>query len=230
MIARIAIVGPPAAGKTTLARELCRSRELPFRDLDDIYWLPSWRRPAADEWRDIYMGVLAEDRWVVAGNYQSLLSERLVRAELVIILDPGILTCLLRLGRRSTMRVLGRRSAFPAQVDARFSRAALAGNTHLIAIARRYRQSSLPKTVHAAECAGTPMLHLRARNRSRRLEAALAAIAGLESDSEQASFSTARGGRETLHGSRLGHGVDLGGLVALRDWRVLKPPVERPQA
>ena len=55
---RIAIVGTPGAGKSTLARELGRRAGLPVIHLDRHYFLPSWKPRPEEEWERIAEGLV----------------------------------------------------------------------------------------------------------------------------------------------------------------------------
>lgn len=48
---RIQVIGASCAGKTTLGRALSARLDLPFTDLDELWWSPGWARFAtlADE-------------------------------------------------------------------------------------------------------------------------------------------------------------------------------------
>jgi adenylate kinase family enzyme len=81
------------AGKSTFARSLAARTGLPVVHLDVHYWKPGWARPSDDEWRERQRGLLAEDEWVMDGNYEETLALRLERAESVVILDTPWWLC-----------------------------------------------------------------------------------------------------------------------------------------
>lgn len=91
---RIAVIGSPGAGKSTLARALARATGLPLIHLDREHWRPGWVEPDAAEWR-VRAAALAEaSRWVIDGQYSSTLPARLGRATLVVYLDLPTAVCL----------------------------------------------------------------------------------------------------------------------------------------
>lgn len=93
-VQRIAVIGSPGAGKSTLAATIARATGLPLVHLDREYWRPGWVEPAAAEWQVRNAALVAADRWVIDGNYGSSLPMRLARAELVVWLDLPTLACL----------------------------------------------------------------------------------------------------------------------------------------
>lgn len=93
---RVLIIGSPGAGKSTLARRLAARLSLPLFHLDRMHWLPGWIERDRAEGRAELAGVLAQDRWIIDGNYGSLLPMRLARADSVVWLDYPTGLCLRR--------------------------------------------------------------------------------------------------------------------------------------
>lgn len=97
---RVLIIGSPGSGKSTLARNLARRTGLPLYHLDRMHWLPGWVERDKDEGKAELAGVLTQDRWIIDGNYGSLLPMRLERADTVIWLDYPTHLCLWRVLKR----------------------------------------------------------------------------------------------------------------------------------
>ena len=100
-IKRVLVCGCSGSGKSTLARAIADRFTLPFVSLDALYWLPGWR-PGGDE-RLVAKAapLLAEDRWVVDGNYFTALAKfHLPRATHVAFFDLPRLYCLTSILRR----------------------------------------------------------------------------------------------------------------------------------
>ncbi|MEU2065748.1 hypothetical protein [Streptomyces anulatus] len=143
---RIAVLGPPGAGKSTLTARLGTLTGLPAHDLDDLYWRPGWRRPAPDAWERIQQDLAAGPQWLIAGNYQQTAAIRISRADVVVILDPGPVTCLRRLLVRTLRIHLGATELLPAAMRASGRSRAHHGLLRIARIAWRYRQDCLPRT------------------------------------------------------------------------------------
>ncbi|HQA18247.1 MAG TPA: topology modulation protein [Novosphingobium sp.] len=97
---RILVIGSPGAGKSTLSHALAARTGLPLHHLDRMFWLPGWIERDRDEGRAILGGVLAQDRWIIDGNYGSTLPLRLTRADGVVWLDYSTKLCLGRALKR----------------------------------------------------------------------------------------------------------------------------------
>jgi predicted kinase len=96
---RIAIVGPVASGKTTLARHLGSELGLPVVDLDDYYWRTG-TVPSDVEWAETHRQLIAADRWIISGDYRAVAAARFEAADVVIWLDLPRHTCLTRVTTR----------------------------------------------------------------------------------------------------------------------------------
>lgn len=93
---RVLIIGSPGAGKSTLAQKLAALTGLPLIHLDDLYWDADWVRVERELWLARLAEALAGERWIIDGNYNTTLAQRLARADTVIILIPPRELCLVR--------------------------------------------------------------------------------------------------------------------------------------
>lgn len=102
---RVAIVGSPGAGKTTLARELAARLELEHIELDAIFHQPGWEPLPDDQFIDRVTEVTAGDRWITDGNYQRIARPIIwQRADTVVFLDLPKRTVMYSLLKRSVRR------------------------------------------------------------------------------------------------------------------------------
>lgn len=97
---RVMIIGPCGSGKSTLARELAPRMGLPLVHMDQLGWQAGWVETDKAELHARLAEAVAGERWLIEGNYGSVLAPRLERADTVIYLDFPIRLCLWRLMRR----------------------------------------------------------------------------------------------------------------------------------
>jgi len=97
---RILIIGNPGSGKSTLAAKLAELLNLPLISLDRHYWKSGWVPTPPEEWRKQVMELVAADKWIIDGNYDSSSDIRFPRAEAIIFLDFPTSICLWRAMRR----------------------------------------------------------------------------------------------------------------------------------
>jgi adenylate kinase family enzyme len=100
-VQRVAVIGMPGAGKSTLALELGRALGAPVHHLDAIYWKPGWVASSWDEFREKHDELIAGDRWVLDGNYTTGgVAERLDRADTIVVVMAPRWLALTRVIRR----------------------------------------------------------------------------------------------------------------------------------
>lgn len=113
---RVLVVGSGGSGKSTFADALGRSTGLPVVHLDRHFWQPGWVPTPRDEWAAMQRAMVAEDEWILDGNYSGTIDVRLARADTVILLDLGRWRCLWRMLTR-TLRQLGKEVTAPGCPD-----------------------------------------------------------------------------------------------------------------
>lgn len=100
---RICIIGPSNSGKSTLAMAIGQKNHCPVIHLDQLYhqphsnWVP---RPTAD-FLALHDAAIAEEKWIIEGNYSVSMPQRLARATGLIVLELSTAWSLIRYVRRS---------------------------------------------------------------------------------------------------------------------------------
>jgi adenylate kinase family enzyme len=87
---RIVVVGTSGAGKTTLARRIAASLELPHIELDAINWQSGWRdltRHDPEEFVRRVNEAIRAEAWVLDGNYGPVRDRVWLRATHLVWLD-----------------------------------------------------------------------------------------------------------------------------------------------
>lgn len=91
---RILIIGCGGAGKSTLARQLGEKLLLPVVHLDKLFWHPGWVESTKEEIDGKIMAELQKPRWIIDGNYNRTLAQRMQYCDAVIYLDFSRVACL----------------------------------------------------------------------------------------------------------------------------------------
>lgn len=99
---RICIIGPSNSGKSTLAAAISQKTRSPLVHLDQLYHQPhsDWVPRATDEFIALHDAAIAEEHWVIEGNYSISMPQRLARATGLIVMEISTALSLTRYVRR----------------------------------------------------------------------------------------------------------------------------------
>jgi adenylate kinase family enzyme len=111
---RVLVIGCGGAGKSTFSRELARVTGLPLVHLDLHYWRPGWIATPEEVWNRRVAELIAQESWIMDGNYANSLSMRLARCDAVVFFDISRWTCLWTALRRVVVHQFARRPDLPA--------------------------------------------------------------------------------------------------------------------
>ena len=97
---RILIIGCGGAGKSTLARQLGDQLNLPVVHLDKLFWHPGWVESPKEEIDEKIRAEMEKPQWIMDGNYNRTLPERIKHCDTIIYLDFSRVACLLGVLKR----------------------------------------------------------------------------------------------------------------------------------
>ena len=97
---KIAIIGSPGAGKSTLAQQLGESLDIETIHLDCYFWQPDWREKPRETRIEILKELVRKERWIIEGTYLGSSEPRLNAADTIIFLDIPLWLCLYRIIQR----------------------------------------------------------------------------------------------------------------------------------
>ena len=97
---RIVIIGCGGAGKSTLARQLGEKLDIPVVHLDKLFWRPGWVQVSREEFDKLHREALAREKWILDGNFDRTMEERIQRSDTVIYLDFSRFACLMGVCKR----------------------------------------------------------------------------------------------------------------------------------
>lgn len=91
---RIIIIGCGGSGKSTLARKLGELLQLPVIHLDKLWWRPGWEHISREEFAQLLAQELEKPQWILDGNFNHTLPQRIACCDTVIWLDFSRFACL----------------------------------------------------------------------------------------------------------------------------------------
>ncbi|MDP9274946.1 MAG: flagellar protein FlaR [Chloroflexota bacterium] len=108
---RIAVIGNGGGGKSTLARALGRHLGIPVHEVDEVQWLPGWRRAPLDEVAPVLEGWAADDSWVIDGfGPWPVIDRRMGRADTIVFVDLPFRTHLWWAAKRQVASLVRQRA------------------------------------------------------------------------------------------------------------------------
>jgi adenylate kinase family enzyme len=106
---RIVVVGTSGAGKTTMAKSIASTLNLPCIELDRLHWEPNWEaltETNPDEFVRRVSAAISADAWVTDGNYAVVRDLIWRRATHLVWLDYSRAVIMYRVVKRSVARAL----------------------------------------------------------------------------------------------------------------------------
>lgn len=98
---KIAIIGCPGSGKSTVAQQLYGQLKIPLYHLDQYYWLPNWQRPDKAIFEKVHHALCDGKEWIIEGMAIRYFDYRIAKADVVIFLDIPLRVCLYRIFKRA---------------------------------------------------------------------------------------------------------------------------------
>ncbi len=84
---KVIIIGCPGAGKSTFARELQKATDLPLYYLDMLWHKPDKTTYSREVFDEKLLQIMAQEEWILDGNYTRTLEMRLKHCDTVFFLD-----------------------------------------------------------------------------------------------------------------------------------------------
>ena len=101
---RINVVGCSGAGKSTFSQRLAKLKDIPYVEMDQLFWKPNWQEPSDEEFLPKVKKAVAAETWILDGNYSRTQNTKWPSTQVVVFLDTPFLQTIYRV----TMRALNR--------------------------------------------------------------------------------------------------------------------------
>ncbi len=98
---KIAIIGNPGSGKSSLGLKLHNILNIPLYHLDQYFWKPGWQKIDSEEFEKKHHQLCDQDNWIIEGVATRLFPYRAEKADIIIFLDYPTYLCLYRVFKRA---------------------------------------------------------------------------------------------------------------------------------
>jgi hypothetical protein len=110
---RINVIGTSGSGKTTFGRKLAEVLKIPFIEMDALFWGPNWSSPEDDQFFQALENELANESWVLDGNYTRTLDIKMERVQAVVWLNYRFPRTIYQAVTRALSRLFSQEELWP---------------------------------------------------------------------------------------------------------------------
>jgi len=110
---KINVIGTSGSGKTTFGKKLADTLDIPFLELDAIFWGPDWSFPQDEELFPRLSAALEGENWVLDGNYSRTLAVKWENVDIVIWLDYSFIRTVIQAFYRAITRIITQEELWP---------------------------------------------------------------------------------------------------------------------
>lgn len=111
---KVAVIGCPGSGKSTLSAQLQKIVTIPLFHLDQYYFRPQWGKRSPEEFKTIHHNLCDQPEWIIDGTATRYFEYRAEQADIIIFCDIPQYICLWRTFKRA-FQYFGRVFPFSAQ-------------------------------------------------------------------------------------------------------------------
>lgn len=160
---KINIIGTSGSGKSTFAKRLAKRLELPYIEIDAIFWGKNWYWPPDEEFFTRLEKTLDRETWVLDGNYTRTTAIKWEAVDTVIWIDFSFPRTLYQVISRSIRNLITKKELWPGTgnrqtIQRFFSKDSIVLST--IKVYRKNRRKYL-KMMNSSEYAHIEFVQLR---------------------------------------------------------------------
>jgi len=102
---KINVIGTSGSGKSTLARGISQKLNIPYIELDALFWRPGWQgTPDEAFFVSLSEKLAANDKWVLDGNYKRTQTVKWREIDLIVWVDYSFGRTLFQAVKRAATR------------------------------------------------------------------------------------------------------------------------------
>ena len=166
---RVVVIGTSCSGKTTFANHLAQSLGQNAIQLDAVYWLPEWRPRPEHEFKRLVRDAVAQEEWVLDGNYSRLRDIVWPRATTIIWLNYSFPVVMYRALNRTFRRSIYKEPFYSGNQES-LRRAFLSKDSILLWVLKTYhrRRREYPEILLRSQTKGRKVIVLSSPEAAKR--------------------------------------------------------------
>ena len=110
---KINVIGTSGSGKSTLARRLAAHLDVPYIEMDSLYWLPDWQGRSDEAMQALLIAALDNPGWVLDGNYNRTRDIKWRDVDIIVWVDSGFWRTLRQAVTRAIKRAWDQKELWP---------------------------------------------------------------------------------------------------------------------
>lgn len=110
---RINVIGTSGSGKSTLAKEISQILEIPYVEMDLLFWKPNWTESSDEEFLPKLEQNLSREKWVLDGNYQRTAKVKWKNVQTIIWVDYSKSRTFFQAIKRAMLRIIANKELWP---------------------------------------------------------------------------------------------------------------------
>ena len=110
---RINVIGTSGSGKSTLAKELSQLLNIPYVEMDSLFWKANWTESTDEEFIPKIEQNLSSEKWVLDGNYQRTAKVKWKNVQTIIWVDYSKSRTFFQAVKRAIVRILNNKELWP---------------------------------------------------------------------------------------------------------------------
>lgn len=107
---RINVIGTSGSGKSTFSRELANRLNLPYIEMDALYWKDDWKFANDEELMENIRKITESEKWLLDGNYNRTQPIKWKNVQTIIWLDYPFYLVFYRVLKRSIARLFDKKT------------------------------------------------------------------------------------------------------------------------
>ena len=168
---KINVIGTSGSGKSTFAHRLAERLDLPYIEMDSLFWLPNWKERSDEDFFARLEAELRRPGWVLDGNYTRTQFIKWRNVDMIVWLDYGFYRTLFQALRRALTRSWKKNELWPGTGNREsFRRSLFSRNSILLWTLKTYRANRKKYLALTDNTGHSPIqfVHLRSPQETKR--------------------------------------------------------------